>query len=77
MSERTKLAASTAAWVASEKLADFLVSLEEAEHTLSQAHRQEVIQLALRAFFGFEQAVEQSLSMEEVLRSLRNAEAAA
>ena len=70
MSERAKLAASSAAWVAAERLSEFLVALEEMEHPLTQVQRAEITHIALRSFDGTMQAIEQSLSMEEILQSM-------
>ena len=70
MSDRAKLAASAAAWIATERLSEFLISLDELEHPLTQVQRAEITHIALRSFDGTMQAIEASLSMEEVLQSM-------
>jgi hypothetical protein len=68
MSERARMAASSAAWIASSAMAEFLMSLEETD--LSQRQRQETTHLALRAFDGVERKITESLSLEEFLKDL-------
>ena len=70
MSERAKLAASAAAWIASERLAQLLSALDEMEHPINQAQKNEILHLAIRSFDGTAHEIEQSLSLEEVLQSI-------